>query len=78
MADREWGIGVDLDVRDNLVDGITFEELITTIHCNCPIINEAAAYAQLNRILEMRDEDMNELLKRNMDVILSEARKGRL
>ena len=33
--DQNWKLGDDMVVSDNLLDGITFEDLILTVHCNC-------------------------------------------
>ena len=38
IENRKWKLGDDLSVEDNLLDEITFKELITTIHCNCKCI----------------------------------------
>lgn len=40
--DQNWKLGDDMVVSDNLLDGITFEDLILTVHCNCPQITERA------------------------------------
>lgn len=77
MLDREWKLGDDLVGSDNLLDGLTFDDLITAVHHNCPVINRAAVYAQLSEILGSRKQDMAHLLENNMDAIIKEARKGR-
>lgn len=48
MYERNWILGDDLRPEDNLMDGITFDEII-----------------------------MRELLMRNIDIIMAEAKKGR-
>lgn len=77
MEDRNWRIGDDLSTSDNLLDGVTFDELILTVHCNCPVLNPEAVRKSLNEILSIRMQDMAYLLERNIDVIIAEARKGR-
>jgi len=77
MEDRNWRIGDDLSTSDNLLDGVTFDELILTVHCNCPVLNPEAVKKSLNEILSIRMQDMAYLLERNIDVIIAEARKGR-
>lgn len=75
--EREWKLGVDLFKEDNLLDPITFDELILTVHCNCREINPKTVREELRRILEYKRLDMEELLRINMDTIIKEAKKGR-
>lgn len=75
--DRKWRLNEDLIESDNLLDNVTFKELITTVRCNCPTINNKAVRDELKRILEIRRQDMEHLLEENMDVIIAEAKKGR-
>ena len=75
--DREWKLGVDLSACDNLLDGITFEDLILAVHCNCRDINRMAVHQQLSEILAQRRQDMVHLLEQNIETIMAEARKGR-
>lgn len=77
MQDREWTLGKDLVTSDSLLDGLTFDDLILAVHCNCRTINRAAVHAELNRIMATRRQDMMFLLEKNMDTIMAEARKGR-
>ena len=77
MTDKAWKLGDDLYSEDNLLDGITFGELILTVHCNCQTITQKAVRSELSTILEIRKQDMQFLLKKNMDAIMEEARKGR-
>lgn len=77
VSDRNWRLGDDLHPSDNLLDSVTFDDLILAVRCSCPTINRAAVYQKLAEILSQRDEDMYFLVKRNMDKILEEARKGR-
>ena len=75
--DREWKLGVDLSTCDNLLDGITFDDLILAVHCNCREINRMAVHQQLSEILAQRRQDMVHLLERNIETIMAEAREGR-
>lgn len=76
--EREWKLGQDLIPSDSILDGVTFDDLILAVHCNCPVINRNAVVTQLNNIIEMRMEDTMELLSRNIDIIVEEAMKGRI
>ena len=75
--EREWKLGDDLATCDNLLDGITFDELILAVHCNCRAITPEAVRKELNSILADRKQDVWYLLENNMEAIIKEARKGR-
>lgn len=77
MSDRAWKLGEDLVTNDNLLDGLTFDDLILAVHHNCRIITPETVCAELDEILVGRKQDMMFLLERNMDAIMVEARKGR-
>ncbi len=77
MSDKAWKLGEDLVTSDNLLDGLTFDELILTVHHNCRIITPEAVRAELEEILAGRKQDMMFLLEQNMNTIIAEARKGR-
>ena len=77
MEERKWILGDDLAACDNLLDGITFDDVILAVHCNCRVISRETVTKQFFEILEQRLLDMNELLNRNIDKIAEEARKGR-
>lgn len=77
MEERKWVLGDDLAACDNLLDGITFEDVILAVHCNCHVFSRETVTKQFFEILEQRLLDMNELLNRNIDKIAEEARKGR-
>lgn len=59
------------------LDGITFDEIILTVHCNCRNITQETVTREVNDLVSMRLDDMRELLMRNIDIIMSEAKKGR-
>ena len=77
MSDREWKLGKDLRTNDDLLDGVTFDDLVLAVHCNCQAITPEAVRKELQNILEIRKQDMMFLLENNMDAIIKEARKGR-
>lgn len=35
VEEKRWKLGEDIDRHDNLLDSISFDELIVTVHCNC-------------------------------------------
>ena len=75
--EREWKLGVDLSTKDGLLDGLTFDDLILAVHCNCRTVTPAGVRKQLREILEGRIQDMNFLMENNMDAIMAAAMEGR-
>lgn len=75
--DQNWKLGDDMVVSDNLLDGITFEDLILTVHCNCPKITEQAVKKELKEILAIHMQDMEFLLENNINKIIELASKNR-
>lgn len=72
MEERQWKLGEDLSVQDSVLDGFTFEELITTVRCNCKYVNGKSIKEEAKRILDIHIQDMNELIARNIDLIVEE------
>lgn len=77
MPERQWKLGDDLSTCDSLLDGLTFDDLILAVHCNCRSITPAAVRSELKEMLASRKQDLEFLLERNMEEIMAEARKGR-
>lgn len=75
--DREWKLGKDLSTYDNLLDGLTFDDLILSVHCNCRTITSATVLKEFDSIMQSRMEDVRFLLNNNMNEIVAEAKKGR-
>ena len=76
--ERNWKLGEDVYPEDNILDGITFQEVIMTVHCNCREITYDAIRKEVSTLLKMRIEDMKILMEKNLAVIVDEARKGRM
>ena len=77
LVERTWKLGEDLFTSDNLLDPITFDDLILALHCNCKDINGTTALKQLDEIVQDRLFDMWELFARNRDEIVRLAKVGR-
>lgn len=75
--EREWKLGTDLSAEDNLLDGITFKEIITTVRCNCREVTPEAIRKEVATIMEIRMQDMKYLLENNIQAIAEEIIKGR-
>ena len=72
--DRQWKLGVNHCKHDNLLDGFTFDDVITALQCNEPVIDEAAVRRTVKNMLELRMQDLEFLLKNNMKQIIKEAK----
>lgn len=70
----EWKLDVDLNEQDNLLDGITFGQVILDLYAGERVIDENAVKKVVKRILDDRLESMNFLLKNNMDEIIKKAK----
>lgn len=75
--DRNWKLGDDLSEHDNLLDGFTFQDLITAVRCNCPVVDLNAIKKTVHDILDGRLEDMWYLVENNVTEIAAEVLKGR-
>lgn len=72
---RKWKLGEDVSPSENLLDPVTFVELIMTLRCNCPEITEKSIRAEMKRIMDIRLQDMNYLLDNNIEEIIAAAIK---
>lgn len=75
--ESEWLLGEDLVLEDNLLDPITFQDLVLQVHCNCRKITPMAVEKELRETLNSRFADMQYLFEKNIDRIMAEAMKGR-
>lgn len=75
--DPKWKLGDDLGTQDNPFDGITFDDLILAVHCNCREITPTSVQATASEIIAGRMTDFEYLLDNNMDEIMEAAMKGR-
>lgn len=73
---RKWKLGEDVSPSENLLDPVTFAELIMTLRCNCPEITEKSIRAEMKRIMDIRLQDMNYLLDNNIEEIIAAAIKN--
>lgn len=75
--DRNWKLGDDLSEYDNLLDGFTFQDLITAVRCSCPVVDLEAIKRCVHDIIDGRLEDMWFLVENNAAEIAAEATKCR-
>ena len=74
--ERTWTLGEDLDVRDNLLDGVLIKDLIDALHQE-RVIDESTAEKVFDEIMENRMGDARFILFNNIEAIVAEAKKGR-
>lgn len=75
--EEKWRLGEDLSIEDNMLDGITFADVILVVHHNCREITPEAIRKEVLDFVELRLDDMKYLMEKNLDVIAAEAMKGR-
>ena len=37
----KWRLGEDMVTSDNILDSVTFDDLILAVHCNCKVVSKA-------------------------------------
>jgi hypothetical protein len=77
MAEKEWILGKDVHEQDNMFDGFTFDDVITAMVCNEPVLDTSALLKTVITIFEQRMDDYRELLKRNQKEIIKAAQSRR-
>lgn len=77
MDRKKWVLGEDISVQDNILDPVTFQDLILAVHCNCQKITPDAVKKEMKQIVEMRIEDTMFLIEKNMQAIMDSAMEGR-
>lgn len=75
--ERKWRLGEDLNTADSIIDGVSFDDLILAVHCNCKNIDPDEVWHQMSEIIKGRMEDAIFLVENNMDVIIEAAMRGR-
>jgi len=67
-------VGASFHLEDELLNAITFKELVITLQSNEKVINEAAVQKVFKEILDFQVAYAKEALKDNMANILKAAR----
>ena len=75
--EKQWKLGEDMHQSDNIFDPITFEQIITALHCNEKTLDRKAILKVAKEMLDGRLEDFYFLLVNNENEIIAEAAKGR-
>lgn len=74
--DRQWKLGEDLVEVDNILDQITFDDVILALHHE-RVINEQSLQSVVKDIMDQRMQDFEYLLANNVDEIIARAKRGR-
>lgn len=74
--DRQWKLGEDLAEVDNILDPITFDDVILALHHE-RTINEKSLKMVVKDIMDQRMQDFEYLLENNIDEIIARAKRGR-
>ena len=77
MPEKQWKLNEDMHLNDCIFDPITFEQIITALHCNERELNSFAVHRVAREILESRIQDFIYLIDNNTKEIIAEAAKGR-
>jgi hypothetical protein len=68
--------GMPVYLKDDLLRGITFEELVETLQSNESVHDERAINRVFNEILKANLEDIRSELRANMKFIIQQASYG--
>ena len=75
--DSVWKLGVDMIDTDTLCDGVTFDDIITAVQCNCREISVETVLKEAFAVRQMRQDDFMFLLLRNVNEIIAEVKRRR-
>ena len=74
--DKQWKLGEDLAEVDNILDQITFDDVILALHHE-RVINEQSLQLVVKDIVDQRMQDFEYLFENNIDEIIARAKRGR-
>ena len=77
MNEKQWKLNEDMHQNDCILDPVTFEQVITALHCNERVLDKKAVQRVAREILESRLQDFYYLIENNINEIIAEAAKGR-
>ncbi len=74
----DWtNINLDEEGELNLIDSLSFTDLLIAINCNLPEITEETVKAQFETILRKTVRDAREIFESNLKNIVAHAKKER-
>lgn len=72
--EKEWKLGYDIGPKSNMLDAITFDDVIMAVRYNTWNYTKTAVLKTAREILETRLQDFEFLLENNVDEILASAK----
>ena len=75
MAERNWKLGDDLSLEDDIIDPVTFDDIVISVRCNAKRIDKEAVKKAWDEIMELRFEDAEYLLENNIEEIIEEVKR---
>lgn len=75
MAERNWKLGDDLSLEDDIIDPVTFDDIVISVRCNAKRIDKEAVKKAWKEIMEIRLEDALYLLENNIEEIIEEVKR---
>lgn len=73
MSERKWKLGDDCCSEDAILGPVTFNDIITAVHCNCREKNKDAVIKTAREMLKMREEDFWFMVNNNIQEIIDDA-----
>jgi hypothetical protein len=77
MIEKQYKLGEDMHINDAIFPEITFDEIITTLHCNEQVIDRKAIQRVISEIMDIRTQDFDYILNNNIAEIIAEVKKRR-
>ena len=77
MTNPKYKLGEDMHINDAIFPEITFDEIITALHCNEQVIDRKAIRRVINEIMNARAQNFDYILNNNIAEIIAEAKNRR-
>lgn len=77
MTNPKYKLGEDMHINDAIFPEITFEEIITALHCSEQVIDRKAIQRVISTIMDIRAQDFDYILNNNIAEIIAEVKKRR-
>ena len=70
---ENWKLGDDLSLCDNILDPVTFDDIVTAVRLNEKTVDRDAVLKTARALIDSRLKDFNFLFENNVDGIIREA-----
>lgn len=68
-----WKLGDDLSLCDNILDPVTFDDIVTAVRLNEKVVNKEAVLKTVQALIDSRMRDFTSLLENNINEIINMA-----